>query len=170
MPSPSYRIEPLQKQHDRKGFSCGQPSLDDYLHRQVSQDKRRYATAAYVIVADESPKICGYYTLAALSLDPGQLPENIIKKLPRYPAIPVTLLGRLAVDQTYQGQGLGELLLLNALELSLSQADTIGSVGVVVDAIDDNTKRFYEHFGFIPLMDYKERLFILMKTIKQLFH
>lgn len=167
-PDPSYRVESLSQDHDRSHFSCGNPQLDEYLRKFVNQDRKRYATAAYVLVRQGDPTVCGYYTLSSLSIDPGELPEETIKQLPRYPAIPATLLGRLALDQSCQGEGLGEFLLMHALKLSLSQADKVGAAAVVVDAINDAASRFYQHFGFIPFPDQPDRLFIPMKTIKQL--
>lgn len=166
--APSYRVDPLSRDHDRSHFSCGHAQLDEYLRKFVNQDRKRYATAAYVLVREGDATVYGYYTLSSLSIDPGELPEETIKQLPRYPAIPATLLGRLALDQSCQGQGLGEFLLMHALELSLSQADKIGSAAVVVDAIDEAASRFYQRFGFIPFPDHPGRLFIPMKTIKQL--
>lgn len=167
-PDPSYRVESLSRDHDRSRFSCGNSQLDEYLRKFVNQDRKRYGTAPYVLVREGDAAVYGYYTLSSLSIDPGELPEETVKRLPRYPAIPATLLGRLALDQSCQGKGLGEFLLMHALDLSLSQADKIGSAAVVVDAIDDAAIRFYQHFGFIPFPDHPDRLFIPMKTIKQL--
>ena len=166
---PSYRIEALAPHHDRTCFSCGNAALDDYLRQRVGQDRRRFATVAYVLVAQGSPEVLGYYTLSALSVDFGEMPNGIVKKLPRYPAIPVTMLGRLAVDQSVRKSGLGEFLLLDALQMSLRQADKIGSAGVVVDAIDNKARSFYLHYGFIALKDRRDRLFLPMKTIALLF-
>ena len=109
-------VEPLGKAHDRQKFSCGYEALDRYLREQASQDARRRVAAPFVLVQDSDRKtIIGYYTLSALGIDLHDLPDNVIKKLPSYPVVPVTLLGRLAVDQHHRGQGAGEFLLVDAL-------------------------------------------------------
>ena len=94
-----------------------------------------------------------------------ELPPQTAARLPRYPLVPATLLGRLAVDRNHQGRKLGEFLLVNALRRSLAQSDEIGSVAVIVDAIDDRARSFYEHFQFIPFADQPRRLFLPMESI-----
>ncbi|MDJ0762859.1 MAG: GNAT family N-acetyltransferase [Myxococcota bacterium] len=164
-----YFIEPLASHHDRTLFSSGNALLDTYLHQQVGQDQRRFATVAYVLLANDSQRIWGYYTLSALSIDLGDLPDGLAKRLPRYPSVPVTMLGRLAVDISVQKSGFGEFLLLDALNKCLTGADRIGSTGVIVDAIDDNARQFYLHFGFTSLKDRPDRLYLPTKTIAALF-
>ncbi len=112
--------------------------------------------------------MAGYYTLSSHSIDLGELPAHVARKLPRYPLVPATLLGRLAVDRRYKGQELGERLLVDALRRALTQSAQIAAA-VTVDAIDDPAARFYGHFGFIPFPDRPDRLFLLMKTIAALF-
>ena len=167
--SPSLVFEPLAKHHYRAAFSCGNESLDDYLKKTARQDASRKVAAPFVLIEAVDPKtILGYYTLSAFSVDLGDLPEDVIRRLPRYPNVPVTLLGRLAVDQRQQGRGLGEFLLMDALYRSLAQSSQIGAIGVVVDAIDDQAVRFYRHFNFLPFQDKPNRLFLPMKTIADL--
>ena len=91
------------------------------------------------------------------------------RKLPSYPNVPVTLLGRLAVDQRHAGQDLGEFLLMDALHRSLTQSSQIAAVATVVDAIDDNAIRFYRHFNFMPFPELLNRLFLPMQTVAALF-
>jgi GNAT superfamily N-acetyltransferase len=168
--APPWRIEPLGPHHDRAAFSCGNDFLDRYLREQAGQDARRSAAAPFVLVSTTEPDIvAGYYTLSSHSIDLGALPANVARKMPRYPLVPATLLGRLAVDRRYKGQGLGERLLMDALRRALTQSAQIAAAAVTVDAIDDPAARFYQHFGFIPFSDRPDRLFLLMKTIATLF-
>jgi GNAT superfamily N-acetyltransferase len=162
-------IEPLdRKRHDRAGFSCGVPVLDAYLQRQAAQDVEKHAAVVYVAVI-EPPAIAGYYTLAQFSIDLVRLPEDLAKRLPRYPVVPATLLGRLAVASALHGQGLGKTLLFDALWRSLLQSANIASAGVIVDAKDEKAAAFYRRYGFIPILDADQRLFLHMKTIQQMF-
>ena len=163
-------VEPLGKAHDRQKFSCGYEALDRYLREQASQDARRRVAAPFVLVQESDRKtIIGYYTLSALGIALHDLPDNVIKKLPSYPVVPVTLLGRLAVDQHHRGQGAGEFLLVDALLRAYTQSSQIAAAAVVVDAIDEQAARFYRHFGFAPFPDKPTRLFIPMKTVAELF-
>src|SRR6476469_1721299 len=117
-PDFSYIIEPLSEQHNRANFHCGIEALDSYLKRQASQDLRRFLTAVFVLYNLESEQIAGYYTLAATAIQLADLPDILTRKLPKYPLIPATLLGRLAIDERYQGKGLGTFLLFDALQRS----------------------------------------------------
>jgi GNAT superfamily N-acetyltransferase len=167
---PAWIIEPLARHHDRKAFSCGKESLDRYLKQQARQDARRHAAAPFVAVAGKGDSvICGYYTLSAYGVDPGELPEATIKKLPRYPLLPATLLGRLAVDQSQRGRGLGEFMLMDALSKALAQSEQIAATAVIVDALDEEAWRFYHHFNFTPFPERRDRLFLPMSAIAVLF-
>lgn len=154
----TYRIEPLSDSHDREAFVSGSASLDRYFRMQASQDLRRRITTCFVAVSHESGAIAGYYTLTATSIALSDLPLAIVKKLPRYPVVPAALLGRLAAAQLHQGRGLGGVLLADALKRSARTE--LGVFAMVVDAKDDNTQRFYEHFGFVPLAGEARRLFL----------
>lgn len=163
-------VEPLGKTHDRADFSCGNESLDRYLRNQATQDARRRVAAPFVLVQPANPKtIIGYYTLSAFGITLHDLPPDITKKLPSYPVVPVTLLGRLAIDRRYTGQGAGEFLLVDALQRAYRQSSQIAAAAVVVDAIDEQAAHFYRHFEFTPFPDKPGRLFIPMKTIVELF-
>jgi predicted N-acetyltransferase YhbS len=167
VPSP-YRIEPLDhRRHDRASFSCGKSELDRYLRERATQDARRKFAAPFVAVA-EAATVAGYYTLSALSVVMSDLPGEVAKKLPRYPEVPVTLVGRLAVDTRHKGRGLGEHLLLDSLSRSLATSAQVASFAVVVDAIDDEACAFYRHFEFLPFPDQARRLFLPMKAIEAL--
>ena len=161
-------VEPLGRQHDRTAFHCGAEELDRYLKQQARQDADKRVAAPFVAVRPPETVVLGYYSLSASVLTLTDLPDELARKLPRYPQLPVTLLGRLAVDQATKGQGLGEHLLLDALHRSLTHADQIAAMAVVVDAKDENAAAFYQHYGFIPLQNQPRRLFVPMRSIAQL--
>lgn len=161
--------EPLNSSHKKSDFSCGKELLDNYLHKQANQDIKRKLSACFVVKEEQTGLIKGYYTLSNNSIPLEDIPDNIRKRLPRsYKTIPATLLGRLAIDSNFQGQGLGRLILIDALKRSFQLSDTIGSFAVVVDPIDEDAKRFYDKYGFIKLPD-SGKLFLPMKTIGKLF-
>lgn len=162
------QIGPLRKDHDRAAFSCGVPELDQYLQKQAGQDARRYTAAPFVLCETDRTVVLGYYTLSAISIDVGELPDEQARKLPRYPEIPATLIGRLAVDQNRRRERLGEFLLMNALDRSLRHAGEIAAAAVVVDAKDDCARRFYESYDFRIFPDRPNRLFLPMTVIKTL--
>lgn len=165
----SWLIEPLGK-HDRAAFSCEQSSLAHYLKEQASQDAKRHVAAPFVAVTQEDRKsVLGYYTLSATNVELKDIPEDLTKKLPRYPLVPATLLGRLARDETVRGQGLGEFLLLDAIYRSVLQSRQIASAAIIVDAISDDAASFYRHFNFVVLADRKDKLFLPMGTAIKLF-
>lgn len=166
----SWIIEPLAKKHDRAAFSCGHDSLDNYIKTQASQDARRHAAAPFVALQQDSPTVLGYYTLSSIGIDLKEIPAETAATLPRYPIVPATLLGRLAVDQSLQGKGLGEHLLMDALNRAHVHSSDIASAAIVVDAIDPDAARFYKHFDFLPLVGSKNRLFLPINTISNLFN
>lgn len=162
-------FEPLGGAHDRAAFSCGVEALDRYLKQQASQDARNHIAAPFVVHADASTRIIGYYTLSAFTIEPAELPAELAKRLPRYEQLPAVLIGRLAVDRDFAGQGWGTLLLMDALQRSLDQSRHLGAMAVVVDAKDERARSFYEHHDFKRLLDHEYRLYLPMKTIEQLF-
>ncbi len=164
----SYHFEPLGN-HDRAAFSCGYKDLEDYIRNQASQDLKRKLAAVFVIVRNDNAKrVIGYYTLSSRHLQLEQLPEEIAKKAGKYNTIGVTLLGRMAVDTSQQGQGIGELLLVEALKQSLLGTERVVSFAVFVEAKDEKAAGFYRKYGFIELMEDKGKLFLPMKTIAKL--
>ena len=171
MPKPAtpYRIEPLGKSHERAAFFCGGAALDRYLQQQARQDAEKSVAAPFVLTAPPALQVLGYYTLSASLVNTGDLPDALAKKLPQYPQLPVTLLGRLAVDQSMKGKGVGQFLLLDALRRCLGAAANIAAMAVVVDAKDEAAEAFYRHFSFLPLQQQPRRLFLPMKVIAGLF-
>lgn len=159
----------LSHKHKKKEFECGKEMLDNYIRNQASQDIKRKLSVCFVWEDSETGFIQGYYTLANNSIPLDTIPDKWRKKLPKsYTSIPTTLLGRLAVDKRFQGKGVGQILLVDALKRSYEIAGTIGSFAVVVDPIDTDAERFYKKYGFIRLPD-SGKMFIAMQTLKELF-
>lgn len=167
-PSFSYRVEPLGSSHDRTAFHSGVPELDRYLHQQASQDVRRKVAAPFVMV-DGDGGILGYYTLSAYAIQLAELPESIARQLPRYPLLPATVLGRLAIASSWQGRHLGRLLLMDALHRSRRATSEVASVGIVVEALGKTARSFYLHHEFVPLQDHQDKLFLAMAAIEKAF-
>jgi ribosomal protein S18 acetylase RimI-like enzyme len=144
----AYRIETLTSVHKRDRFASGSEPLDVYFRDRVSQDIRRRLTACFVAVDTATADIAGYYTLSASSIPLDQLGAELRSKLPRYPLVPAVRLGRLAIDRSHQGKGLGGTLLLNALARAIKSEIT--AYAMVVDAKDAEAAAFYRHHGFLP--------------------
>ncbi len=161
-------IEPISRRHKKDSFESGQPSLDYYLKKQASQDVKRKVAVTYAAI-DGRKHVIGYYTLSSFSIRLPELPAATIKRLPKYPQIPATLLGRLAVDESHQGTGLGEHLLMDALARALRAASEIASYAVVVDAVDGRAIDFYERYNFVQFPDNGQRLFLPMSIIAKAF-
>jgi GNAT superfamily N-acetyltransferase len=160
------RVEPLGASHDRSEFDSGIELLDRYLRMQASQDARKNMAAPFVLALPDGT-IAGYYTLSSTSLQLSELPEQTVRKLPRYPLVPATLLGRLAIDRRQQGKGYGRFLLADALHRAAR--NEIASFAVIVDAKDENARRFYERESFLPLPDQPMKLFRPMADLRRLF-
>jgi predicted GNAT family N-acyltransferase len=167
--STDFSIELLAPHHDRASFSCGNEQLDRYLHSVANQDKKKNIAIPYVIFDKDRQSIIGYYTLSMSGIDLAQLPEQITKKLPKYPIVGVTLIGRLAVSNDYKGYGWGKLLIMDALHRSLAASRATASFAVVVDAIDDEAVRFYQRFDFQPFPDSPTKLFRTITNIDRTF-
>jgi GNAT superfamily N-acetyltransferase len=164
----AYLTTALNSSHKKQNFTCGNALLDRYLHKQAKQDVKRKLSACFIL-ADENGEVKGYYTLSNAGIPGTDLPQEWQKKLPpSYHSLPVTLLGRLAVSENAQGQGIGELLLIDALKRSYYVSEEVGSMAVIVDPIDESATRFYQKYGFILLPD-SGKMFLPMKTISQLF-
>lgn len=160
-----FLITPLGKPHDRKTFECGEASLNLYLHRYASQDIRRRITRVFVASPPrELNRVIGYYSLSAGSLSAADLPENLRRRLPKYP-VPVALLGRLAVDKSCQGQGLGAILIADALQRVALASQVMAVHAVVVDALSESAAEFYRQFGFTRLPSQPLKLFLPMDTV-----
>jgi GNAT superfamily N-acetyltransferase len=161
-------VEPLAAHHDRASFVCGNDELDAYLPFQAGQDLRRKVAAPFVML-DQTGAVVGYYTLSAYGIRLAELPPEVAKKLPKYPQVPATLLGRLGISRQYHGQKLGRLLLMDALHRSWRNTAQVASIGVVVDAYDESARAFYLRHEFVPLVDHPKKLFMSMRIIEKAF-
>jgi predicted GNAT family N-acyltransferase len=157
----------LDKKHRKSSFTCEHDSLTEYIKEHAGQDMKRKLALCFVKV-DSDNQVEGYYTLSNASIHRDLIPEDLRKRL-GYRDIPVTLLGRLARDQTIKGQGLGELLLMDAMKRSLdaSQGQS-ASFAIVTDPIDEQAEKFYRKYGFQKL-EGSQRMFLMMKTMEGLF-
>ena len=167
----SVRFKPLSKEHDRAGFRSASEALNRYLRELARKDAERGVGVAFVMVDDAAPKtIIGYYTLSSFSIELTSLPENLQKKLPRYPSVPATMLGRLARDERYPGTG--ATLLMDALVRAYQNSRNVASFAIVADAKDQKAAEFYQRHGFQTLTPASEgkmaRVFIPMATVRAL--
>ena len=163
MSSP-FRVEVLGAAHDRTVFACGVEALDQYLVSQVTQDIRRRVSACYVAVEAASGRVAGYYTLAAGGVPLNDLASDLIRRLPRYPSVPVARIGRLAVDRSFQGRHLGAALLADAA-LRAARSE-VAVHALVVDAKDDAAAAFYRHHGFEPFGGQSRQLIVPLARFK----
>lgn len=146
------QIQPLTGSHDRQGFDCDRRELNDWLQQVARQHQDKGLSKTFVAIREEEPTlICGYYALTLAELDSRHLPDAWRKKLPR--RIPGVRLGRLAVDKTFQGKGLGELLLVDALMRTRRIAIEAGGIGLFVDALDGQAAGYYQRLGFEAMPD-----------------
>jgi len=161
------RVELLAKTHDRSSFRCESEALTTYFVTQARQDVQRKLSACFVLTQG-TPQVQGFYTLATDSIPRSDVPASMRKSLPKSYRAPVILLGRLARDLSHRGQGLGELLLIDALLRCLWLSDeSVGAMAVVVDPLDEAAAAFYARYGFITLPD-SGRMFLPMRTIRLL--
>lgn len=161
------RIVPLDDQHDRTDFASGVEPLDRYFRTQAGQDARKRVASCFVLIDDDPLAPVGFYTLAATSLALGDLPQTLAKRLPRYPVVPATLMGRLAIEARHRRRGLGQLMLMDAFSRSLRSE--IATFAFVVDAKDDDAASFYASQGFLPLTADGCRMFVSMAEVAKLF-
>jgi len=156
----SLRFERFDKpRHRRESFDCGTPALDDFLKKNLNQQMKRGITVGYVL-ATEDGRIAGYVTLSN-----GEIPVAIVPRGLKYPpvlAVPTTLIGRLAVDRAFQGRGHGSDLLIHAIRKTVEASKGVASAVIEVDALDEQARGFYEHFGFRGLLDDKLHLYLPM--------
>ena len=161
--SPLSALEKLSRDHDRGWFDCGVPALNEWLLRFALQNQAADVAQTYVV--HRSLRVVGYFSLSYGNVLREDTPERIAKGLARHP-VPVLLLARLAVDRREAGQGLGKALLKQALLRADAAADIAGARAILVHAIDDNARSFYEHFGFEPSPVDELTLMLLMKDLR----
>lgn len=162
------QIKSFEPKYDRSKFSCGKEPLDKYLKEQASQDMKRNVASVFVLIEENNTQILAYYTLSSYSILIEELQDDFARRLPRYPQLPATLLGRLAVDQKIQRTGLGEFMLLDALDKALTCSNDIASLAVVVQPLDDDAFSFYKKYGFQNFKQDPTTLYLPMKTVATL--
>lgn len=160
---PAYVIEAIEKRHDRSLFKCGESALDDFIRRYAHQNDDRGLGRTYVAVVKGDTIVRGFYTISSGSVTF----ENVPEKLPRYP-VPVVHRGRLAVNESARGHGLGANLLVDALRRAAEVADHLGIFAVEVHAKTQTARDFYLRFGFNPQLDDELHLHLPVRTIRKL--
>lgn len=158
--------EGLRKEHPRKSFQCGKPAVNEWLQTQALQHQSKHLSVTKVLL-DSAGRIVGYFTVATGQVDFGELPAEVARKLPRR-ALPVAILAWLGVDAAHQGNGLGRILLAQALRDCFEAGRTFAFVAVILDALDDRAKAFYQQWDFVELPGHPYRLFITAGQLKSL--
>ncbi|MBA3030243.1 MAG: GNAT family N-acetyltransferase [Desulfobacteraceae bacterium] len=162
----NYKIEPLSKHHNRKDFDCGEEALNQYLLAVASQHAKKSVSRTFVLIEVDRPeKILGFVTLTACEIRAEFLPDPYPKKFPS--KVSGAKIGRLAIDKAHQQKGFGSQLMVFAMSQALIVHGSIGLVGMMVDAKNDEAKAYYRHYGFIPLPDNSLTLFLPIKTIQE---
>ena len=159
-------VEKLSSDHERESFDCGKELLNNFLKRLATQYRKKNLGQTYVVATPDRRAI-GYYTISTSRVDFDNVPDDLRRQYPQIP-IPVVLLGRLAVDKVFQGQGVGKTLLVTAVRQAGELAETVGIAAVEVHAIDDEARGFYLKYGFTSLADDQHHLYLPIRTIKKL--
>jgi GNAT superfamily N-acetyltransferase len=159
-----FRFERLAKSHPRKSFTCGQPQVDGWLATQALQNQNTHLSVTKVLL-DESSAIAGFYTLATGQVDFGELPSELVKKLPgRF--LPVAVLAWLGVAENRHGHGVGRILLAQAHQDCYAAGQTFGFIAVILDCVDDRAKAFYQHYDFAKMPGHPYRLFLSFERLE----
>ena len=159
------RVEKLRRDHPVENFDCGREDLNRYLVRYAWQNQQAGAAQTYVGIVGKV--IVGYHTLAVGHVTLEDAPQRLTKGLAKHP-VPVMLLARLATDRRWQGQGVGKALLRDAMHRTLQAAEIAGIRALAVHAKDEDARRFYEHFDFIPSPTDPMHLFVLLKDVRRI--
>ena len=144
------KVEKLTKAHDRSTFRCGRDELDEWFHTAAMQAQQRNRSARTTVLVDEGT-VVGFYSLATYAVAYRTAPQQLVRGVPRYDAVPAVRLARLAIHEDRQGQGLGERLLASAVRDVLAAAAHVGIVLMTVDAVDEAAAAFYARYGFVHL-------------------
>ena len=158
----------LSSEHEKSEFDCGDDALNLFLRKFANQNQKKGLNVTYVAVRSGTTKVLGFYCISNGQIAHNKLPENEARKLPFYP-IPVARIGRLATSLDAREQGIGALLLIDALKKVLNASNKIGIFAVEVDAKSNEVKRFYERYGFSELTDNSLHLYLSMATVRKLF-
>jgi GNAT superfamily N-acetyltransferase len=159
------RVEKLRRDHAVEDFDCGREELNRYLVRYALLNQQAGAAQTYVGIVDEV--IVGYHTLAVGHVTLDDAPGRLTKGLARHP-VPIMLLARLATDHRWHGQGIGKALLRDAMLRTLQAAEIAGIRALAVHAKDEDARRFYEHFDFVPSPTDSMHLFVLLKDVRRI--
>ena len=157
----NFDFHALDKSFDRDTFDCGSEELNNFLKAKARQNQKAGFNRTFVAVKSDDPdkKVLGFYSLSMGEIDLSNLPEALRKKFPKHP-VPIARMGRLAVDKSTQGQGLGKFLLVDAMKRVQTASASVGVYALLVDAKDDPAKNFYKKYGFIELTDEPMTLFL----------
>lgn len=159
------RVEKLRPDHPIEIFDCGKQDLNRYLQRFSWQNQQAGAAQTYIGLSGDA--VIGYYTLAVCHVAREEAPERLTKGLARHP-VPIMLLARLAVDHRWQGQRVGKALLKDAMLRTLQAADIAGIRAFAIHAKDEDARRFYLKFDFIPSPSDPMHLFVLLKEVRRM--
>ena len=159
----AFRIEPLSNKYDKNAFDCGEPALNRFLQQQASQLQKRSVSRTYLAI-DEHEQIAGFYSLSTTQIHRDDSPDQF-RQFSAYQPIPAALIGRLAINEAHQGQGVGRYLLAHALAIIKRLSEVIGLAVVVIDAKNQDVAEFYKKFGFFTAHNSDLRLFLLVKSI-----
>ena len=157
--------EPLDSSHNTQSFDCGVASLNSWLTKHALQAAAAGGARTFVAQDAEQDRVVGYHALAAAAVTSAEATQRAAKGMPRHP-IPAVLLARLAVDRAVRGRGLGAWLLRDAMLRSLSAAESVGIRVLLVHAIDDHARAFYERFGFESSPSDPLNLQMLIKDVR----
>jgi GNAT superfamily N-acetyltransferase len=165
MTLPAWHEEPIEKRHDRAGFDCGDTDLNDFLQRHARKSHQKGGAKTFLAIDDaDNTTVLGFYSLSPASVAYERTPEVVKRGLARY-EVPVFRLGRLAVDKSVQGQGLGGQLLLAAGRRGLYVAAEASGVALLMDAKNERVAKWYASYGAVPLLDAPLSLLLPFKTI-----
>ena len=164
----NFSITTLSKLHKRQSFCCGVDSLDHYLHKQAGQDNRKHISVTYVLSKQEKNNVIAYYTLSSTTIELAHLPKELTDKLPHYPLLSATLIGRFAVDIKHQKLGLGEILLIDALYRSYRASQEVASFAILVEASNATAASFYKKYNFSSLLSDHSKLFFPMSLVSKI--
>ena len=160
-------IEPLNKDHDRNSFDCGNNDLNNFLKKTARQAADKNLSRTFVLTDGKTNKIYGFVSVTPCSVNAEDIPERHRKNYPPQHGIPAIRLARMGVDVGARKKGYGELLLTEALSITAKYSDAVGGIGLFVDAKDDTAKAFYERYGFVVTNPSKPMLlFMPLATIQ----
>ena len=160
-------VSEVLAEHDRSAFTSGNDRIDTYFRQVVSQDVKRQYAICYVLVEGASAKLAGFYTLSSHAILVTEIAEETARKLPRYPSVPAALVGWLGCAVEYRGEGIGSLLLADAIHRLVQSP--VGVHAICADAIDEAAVAFYRAYQFRPFASRPRSLYLPMKTATGLF-